>query len=84
MPYEKSGWDIPDYELEAIVKCFLPDIQEFFASDEGTKNTEKCTSQARNKKPNQRRRIKQGREFLYSLPLILQIMTKYAIISICV
>lgn len=32
---KKGGWDIPDYELEAIVKCFLPDIQEFFATEEG-------------------------------------------------
>ena len=32
---KKGGWDIPDYELEAIIKCFLPDIQKIFATDEG-------------------------------------------------
>lgn len=32
---KKGRWDIPDYELEAIVKCFLPDIQDFFATEEG-------------------------------------------------
>lgn len=44
MPYKKGGWDIPDYELEAIVKCFLPDIQEFFATDEGKEYREEYKS----------------------------------------
>lgn len=32
---KRGKWDIPDYELEAIVKCFLPDIQDFYATEEG-------------------------------------------------
>ena len=32
---KRGKWYIPDYELEAIVKCFLPDIQDFFATKEG-------------------------------------------------
>ena len=32
---KRGEWDIPDYELEAIVKCFLPDIQDFYATEEG-------------------------------------------------
>jgi hypothetical protein len=38
---QKGDWDIPDYELEAIVRCFLPDIREFFATEEGKKCLEK-------------------------------------------
>lgn len=41
---KKGGWDIPDYELEAIIKCFLPDIQEFFATDGGKEYREKYKS----------------------------------------
>lgn len=26
---------IPDYELEALARCLLPDIQTYFESDEG-------------------------------------------------
>lgn len=37
---KRGKWDIPDYELEAIVKCFLPDIQEFYATYEGKKYLE--------------------------------------------
>lgn len=32
---KRGDWNIPEYELESLVKCFLPDIQEFFATDEG-------------------------------------------------
>lgn len=32
---KRGKWDVPDYELEAIVKCFLPDIQDFYATEEG-------------------------------------------------
>ena len=53
MPYEKSGWDIPDYELEAIIKCFLPDIQEFFATEEGTELREQYKSGKGQKTPPQ-------------------------------
>ena len=41
---KKGGWDIPDYELEAIIKCFLPDIQEFFATDKGKEYREEYKS----------------------------------------
>lgn len=32
---KRGDWNIPEYELESLVKCFLPDIQEFYATDEG-------------------------------------------------
>lgn len=41
---KKGGWDIPDYELEAIIKCFLPDIQEFFDTEEGKEYREEYKS----------------------------------------
>ena len=45
--YKKRGdWNIPDYELEAIVRCFLPDIQAFFATEEG----QKCLEEYRARK----------------------------------
>ena len=50
---KKGGWDIPDYELEAIVKCFLPDIQKFYATDEGKKYLEECKSEKERKSPPQ-------------------------------
>lgn len=28
-------WNIPKHELEALARCFLPDIQAFFESEEG-------------------------------------------------
>lgn len=50
---KKGGWDIPDYELESIVKCFLPDIQEFFATDESNKLREQNKSGEEQKTPPQ-------------------------------
>ncbi len=50
---KKGGWDIPDYELEAIIKCFLPDIQEFFATEEGTELREQYKSGKGQKTPPQ-------------------------------
>ncbi|MBM6920163.1 hypothetical protein H6A12_03185 [Phocea massiliensis] len=50
---KRGKWDIPDYELEAIVKCFLPDIQEFFATDEGKKYLEEYESEKEQKAPPQ-------------------------------
>ena len=32
-----SKWDIPKHELEALARCFLPDVQAFFESEEGRK-----------------------------------------------
>lgn len=31
-------WNIPKHELEALARCFLPDIQAFFESEEGRKD----------------------------------------------
>ena len=28
-------WNIPEHELEALARCFLPDIQAFFESEGG-------------------------------------------------
>lgn len=36
-----SKWNIPKRELEALARCFLPDIQAFFKSEEGKKEYEK-------------------------------------------
>lgn len=33
-------WNIPKHELEALARCFLPDIQAFFESEEGRKEYE--------------------------------------------
>ena len=35
-----SKWNIPKYELEALARCFLPDIQAFFESEEGRREYE--------------------------------------------
>ena len=32
---------IPEYEIEALAKCFLPDILDFFESEEGRQEFEK-------------------------------------------
>lgn len=32
-----SKWNIPKHELETLARCFLPDIQAFFESEEGRK-----------------------------------------------
>ena len=33
-----SGMKIPDYQLEAIARCLLPKIQEYYESDIGKKD----------------------------------------------
>ncbi len=33
-------WNIPKHELETLARCFLPDIQAFFESEEGRKEYE--------------------------------------------
>ena len=50
---KKGEWDIPDYELEAIVKCFLPDIQDFYATKEGKEYLEEYKSGKEQKTPQQ-------------------------------
>ena len=58
---KKGGWDIPDYGLEAIIKCFLPDIQEFFATDEGEEYREEYKSGKEPKaKPKAQIKTRQG------------------------
>ena len=36
-----SKWNIPKHELETLARCFLPDIQAFFESEQGRKEYEK-------------------------------------------
>lgn len=50
---KRGEWDIPDYELEAIVKCFLPDIQQFFATEEGKEYFEEHKSGKEQRIPQQ-------------------------------
>ena len=38
-------WNIPKHELEAIVRCFLPDIQDFYQNTEGESFEEKWANQ---------------------------------------
>ena len=33
-----SGMDIPDYQFEALARCLLPKIQEYYESEEGKKD----------------------------------------------
>jgi len=35
-----SKWNIPKHEVETLARCFLPDIQAFFESEEGKKEYE--------------------------------------------
>jgi hypothetical protein len=32
--------DIPDYHIESLARCLLPEIQKFFDSDEGKREFE--------------------------------------------
>lgn len=38
-------WNIPKHELEALARCFLPDIQAFFESEEGRREYEEWREQ---------------------------------------
>lgn len=38
-------WNIPKHELEAIVRCFLPDIQDFYQNTTGESFEEKWANQ---------------------------------------
>lgn len=47
--------NIPDYQIEAIARCLLPDIQKFYESEEGQREfsewkAQRETEQARNGK----------------------------------
>lgn len=50
---KRGEWDIPDYELEAIVKCFLPDIQDFYATEAGKEYLKEYKSGKEQKTPPQ-------------------------------
>ena len=40
---------IPDHEIEALARCFLPAIREYFESEEGQKAFEKWQNEQINK-----------------------------------
>ncbi len=42
-----SKWNIPKHELEALARCFLPDIQAFFETEEGKKEYEAWKEQTK-------------------------------------
>ena len=33
-----SGMDIPDFQFEALARCLLPKIQEYYESEDGKKD----------------------------------------------
>ena len=37
-PKQNSGMEIPDYQIEALVRCILPKIQQYYESEEGKKD----------------------------------------------
>lgn len=39
---------IPDYELEALARCLLPDMQAYFETDEGKRAFAEWQAQQRN------------------------------------
>ena len=39
---------IPDYELEALARCLLPDMQAYFESDEGKRAFAEWQAQQQN------------------------------------
>lgn len=43
-----SKCNIPKHELEALARCFFPDIQAFFESEEGRKEYEEWREQQAN------------------------------------
>lgn len=48
---KRGQWNIPEYELESIIRCFLPDIQDFFATDEGKEYLEECRQEEEKQPP---------------------------------
>lgn len=42
---EKHSDKIPQYEINALARCLLPEIQKFFASPEGQKEFEEWKAQ---------------------------------------
>lgn len=37
---KRGQWNIPEYEYENLARCFLPQIQAFFESEDGQKEYE--------------------------------------------
>ena len=35
---QNSGMEIPDYQIEALARCMLPKIQQYYESEEGKKD----------------------------------------------
>ena len=35
---QNSGMEIPDYQYEALARCLLPKIQQYYESEEGKKD----------------------------------------------
>ena len=44
------GTGIPQHEIEALARCLLPDIEEFYASEEGQKEFAEWKQQQAEKK----------------------------------
>ena len=65
-----SKWNISKHELETLARCFLPDIQAFFESDEGKAYEAWKEEQAKLKtlRAMSRRRNKQGKGAKVSFP----------------
>lgn len=45
-----NKWNIPKYELEVLARHFLPQIQEFFESEEGKREYEEWKAEQENSK----------------------------------
>lgn len=43
-----SKCNIPKHELEALARCFIPDIQAFFESEEGRREYEEWKAEQAN------------------------------------
>ena len=41
--------DLPEHEIEALAKCFLPDILDYFNSEDGKKEFEEWKKKQNNK-----------------------------------
>ena len=61
---EKHSDKIPQYEINALARCLLPEIQKFFASPEGQKEFEEWKAQ-RAKEAEQHKSVKQKRRYRY-------------------
>ena len=48
--YKDYGTGIPQHEIEALARCLLPDIEEFYSSKEGQKEFAEWKQQQAEKK----------------------------------